>query len=172
MRVRPPAVAGTFYPEEPGLLRRMIEGFLASADVESAGSPKAIITPHAGYIYSGLVAATAFATLRSDVVRRVVLIGPSHYVWFEGIALPGVDSFRTPLGDVPLAEIMPVQLPVLAAAHAREHSLEVQLPFLQVVLDSFDLIPLVVGDADPMLVADTIEALAGGPETVIVVSSD
>lgn len=172
MRVRLPAVAGTFYPQDPVQLRGMIEGFLASAKVDITRHPKAIITPHAGYIYSGPVAAMAYATLNRDIVHRVVVIGPSHFVWLEGLALPGVDSFRTPLGDIPLVDPLPVQLPVIPSAHAREHSIEVQLPFLQVVLDEFDLIPLVVGDAEPALVADTLEALQGGPETLIVVSSD
>ncbi|GBD85645.1 hypothetical protein BMS3Abin02_02062 [bacterium BMS3Abin02] len=172
MRVRPPAVAGTFYPRNPSRLRSMIEGFLATVEADTADHPKAIITPHAGYLYSGPIAATAYATLDRDLVHRVVVIGPSHFVWFEGLALPGVDSFRTPLGDIPLVESLPMQFPVIPSAHAREHSIEVQLPFLQVVLDQFDLLPLVVGDADPALVAAALEALEGGPETLIVISSD
>lgn len=172
MRVRPPAVAGTFYPADPVRLRGMIEGFLDGAATSPHNHPKAIISPHAGYIYSGPVAAAAYAELDPDEVRRVVLLGPSHYVWFQGMALPGVDAFRTPLGDVPLADPMPVQLPVVASAHTREHSLEVQLPFLQVVAAEFDLVPIAVGDADSRSVADAIEEAAGGPETLIVVSSD
>jgi AmmeMemoRadiSam system protein B len=147
---------------------------------EEGPAPKAVIVPHAGYVYSGEIAASAYAqvgTLRGEVTR-VVLIGPAHRVPLRGLAASGADAFRTPLGDVPLdretvdrvLELPQVEL--LEAAHAEEHSLEVQLPFLQVVLDDFSLVPLVAGEATPEEVAEVLEALWGGPETLIVISSD
>lgn len=169
MRVRPAAVAGTFYPSDPDRLRSMIQGFLDEAAKTIHEHPKAIIAPHAGYIFSGPVAATAYVTLDPSI-DRVVLLGPSHYVGFEGVALPDADAFATPLGTVPLAADL--HIPVLMAAHTREHSLEVQIPFLQMVLGAFELIPIAIGRAEPERVADMIEELEGGPETVIVVSSD
>ena len=139
-----------------------------------------MITPHAGYIYSGTVAATAFASLQAhaSAITRVVLIGPAHYVPFHGVSLPSVDAFETPLGRVPLARDTPsvlADLPSVVCAnapHAPEHALEVELPFLQSVLQSFELIPLLVGDAAPEEVAAVLDRLWGGPETLIVVSSD
>lgn len=143
-------------------------------------APKIIIVPHAGYIYSGEVAATAFALLKSHVrtITRVVLIGPAHYVPFRGLALPTVNAFETPLGRVPLAQdaasILADLAPVVRAdaPHEPEHALEVELPFLQSVLKSFELIPLLTGDAAPEEVASALDRLWGGPETLIVVSSD
>jgi hypothetical protein len=156
-----------FYPAEPETLRRMIEGFLAAA--EPGPHPKAIIAPHAGYIYSGPVAACAYIRVPSTV-SRVVLIGPSHRVPLHGLAGSSARFWRTPLGDVPVE--CPAGVPVNDAAHAQEHSLEVQLPFLQSVLGAFTLIPLVAGDASAGTVADVLETLWGGPETLIVISSD
>jgi hypothetical protein len=151
-----------------------------AAIMASIQSPKAIIAPHAGYVYSGPVAASVYARLRPlrGTVRRVVLLGPSHRVGFEGLALSSADFFETPLGRIaldkaaaqPLADLPSVR--VFDAAHAQEHSLEVHLPFLQEVLGEFKLVPLVVGDAAPEQVAQVLERLWGGPETLIVVSSD
>lgn len=176
---RPPAVAGTFYPSDARALRQTVSDYLAS--VKEAGTvPKAIIAPHAGYVYSGPIAATAYARLIPARARitRVVLLGPAHRVWLEGLALPEADGFASPLGLVPLdkeAMARVVDLPqvcVSKAAHAQEHSLEVHLPFLQMVLDAFTLVPFVVGKAGPQEVGEVLEALWGGPETLIVVSSD
>ncbi len=177
--IRPPAVAGTFYPASAPALAQELEVYLATAKPPPL-RPKALIAPHAGYMYSGPVAATAYALLRplKDSVRRVVLLGPAHRVWVPGLALPGADAFRTPLGDIPLdqdamAEIAPLpQVEVNPAAHAMEHSLEVHLPFLQAVLGTFSLVPLVVGGATPRQVEEVLDRLWGGPETLIVISSD
>lgn len=177
--VRPPAVAGTFYPGNPAVLRQMVDELLAEAPAEGA-EPKAVIVPHAGYVYSGPVAASAYARLRPYAarIRRVVLLGPSHRVAFRGIAAPEEDYFETPLGEVRIDQKAIDQLADLGfvqrygRAHAQEHSLEVQLPFLQEVLGSFDLVPLVVGDATPDEVATVLERLWDGEETLIVISSD
>lgn len=176
--VRNPAVAGLFYPSDPRDLRAMLRGFLGAASAGTA--PKAIIVPHAGYIYSGPVAASAYARVKSahGCITRVVLLGPAHRVGFYGLALPGADYFATPLGRVPVDQeavkkisALP-QVQVMDAAHAQEHSLEVHLPFLQEVLGEFSLVPLVVGDAGPAEVAEVLDLLWGGPETLIVISSD
>jgi len=177
--IRPPAVAGMFYPADADELRQMIHGFLAAAPTEGA-VPKAIIVPHAGYIYSGPVAASAYARLSParTRIRRVVLLGPAHRVPFRGLAVSRASAFTTPLGNVPLDTASITQLAALPQvhyleeAHALEHSLEVQLPFLQEVLDRFSLIPLVVGEASTDNVNEVIEAIWDGPETLIVVSSD
>src|SRR5262249_51609291 len=142
--------------------------------------PKALIAPHAGYVYSGRVAAEAFATLRASAqsIARVVLIGPAHFVPVRGIAAPTVDAFETPLGCMPvdreaLAAIADLPFVIAAdAPHAPEHSLEVELPFLQTLLPNFAVVPLVIGDAAPQDVAEALRRLWGGPETLIVVSSD
>ncbi|KAF0101025.1 MAG: hypothetical protein FD187_221 [bacterium] len=180
MRVRSPAVAGLFYPAQPEALRHALREAFVQARAGEAWRPKALIAPHAGYIYSGPVAASAYALLAPlrDVVRRVVLLGPVHRVWVDGLALPGVESFATPLGEVPLdAEAIATiadlsQVEVSPAAHAMEHSLEVHLPFLQSVLGDFRLVPLAVGGASAEAVAEVLERLWGGEETLIVVSSD
>ncbi len=176
---RPPAVAGSFYPADSKQLRTMVDGYLASAQTDGV-APKAIIVPHAGYIYSGPVAASAYARLKGlrGRVTRVVLLGPSHRVGFSGLAFSSADYYDTPLGRIPLdrhAEELLAGLPqvrVYDAAHAREHSLEVHLPFLQETLSEFTLVPLVVGDATPAEVGEVLERLWGGPETLIVISSD
>ena len=178
-KMRSPAVAGTFYPSDPRLLRAQVEQLLAAARTADV-APKALIAPHAGYVYSGPIAASAYKTLapRALEIRRVVLLGPSHFVPFRGIALPGPGAFRTPLGDVELDEPACAALAGrhgvmrLAEAHAREHSLEVQLPFLQLVLPQFRLVPLAVGFATDDDVAAVLDELWGGDETLIVVSSD
>ena len=168
--VRMPAVAGMFYPADPDELRMQIEGFLAEVGKIEGPSPKAIIAPHAGTIYSGPIAASAYARIQPDGIERVVLLGPSHHVLLRGLASSSADVWRTPLGDVPLEKT--IELLVNDAAHESEHSLELQLPFLQTVLGKFNLVPLVVGDASKEEVADTLDALWGGPETLIVISSD
>ncbi|MCU7812786.1 MAG: AmmeMemoRadiSam system protein B [Candidatus Thiodiazotropha sp. (ex Notomyrtea botanica)] len=177
--VREPAVAGLFYPAEAEVLRHMVEDFLS--DAPTVGMlPKAIIVPHAGYIYSGPVAASVYARLAANnkLIRRVVLLGPSHRVAFKGLAAPDFSQFRTPLGNIPIDRGAIAQLDGmkqvirLDEAHAEEHSLEVQLPFLQLLLEDFELIPLVVGDASGEAVAEVLERLWGGPETLIVISSD
>jgi MEMO1 family protein len=165
---REPAVAGMFYPADAQVLRSQVEGFLAEA--EGGPHPKAVIVPHAGFVYSGPVAATAYARIDPEKSRRVVLIGPSHRVPFRGLAASGATVWRTPLGDVPLEPVDGI--PELEAAHAQEHSLEVQLPFLQTVLNEFTLLPLVAGDASAEEVAGVLDRLRGGPETLIVISSD
>ncbi|MBU0621110.1 MAG: AmmeMemoRadiSam system protein B [Gammaproteobacteria bacterium] len=179
LTVRPAAVAGMFYPEEPRLLEHEIRDFLSAAHPHKL-TPKALIVPHAGYVYSGPIAASAYASLKEIAphIRRVVLLGPTHRVAIEGLALPDCDAFETPLGRVPLdREAMESianlpQVVVSSAAHAQEHSLEVQLPFLQSVLGDFTLLPLAVGMATPQEVAEVLETVWGGPETLIVVSSD
>jgi AmmeMemoRadiSam system protein B len=180
MNVRPPAVAGQFYAGHPDRLRAEVAELLASAPPYRAASPKALIVPHAGYIYSGRVAATAFALLRDSApaIERVVVIGPVHYIPVRGIATPTVDAFETPLGRLPvdhdaLAAITDLSFVISDdGPHAPEHALEVELPFLQTLLRAFAVVPLLVGDAAPKNVADVLRRLWGGPETLIVVSSD
>jgi len=165
-----PAVAGMFYPSDPDELRAQIEGFLAEAEKPEGPSPKAIIAPHAGYIYSGPVAASAYARINPEGIARVVLVGPSHRVPFRGLVATGACAYETPLGRVPLEPA--ADIPVNDVAHASEHSLEVHVPFLQIVLDEFKLIPLVAGDASKEEVGEVLESLWGGPETLIVISTD
>jgi hypothetical protein len=177
--VRNPAVAGLFYPGDPRELRAMVADFLGA--VHATGTvPKAIIVPHAGYIYSGPIAASAYARIQParGRITCVVLLGPAHRVGFHGLALSSADCFQTPLGRITVDQEavkkisgLP-QVQVMDAAHMQEHSLEVHLPFLQEVLGEFSLVPLVVGDAEPSEVAEVLEALWGGPETLIVISSD
>src|SRR5688572_22624848 len=180
--VRPPAVAGTFYPGEARALAAELDDLLGGVPhlEPRLGFPKALIVPHAGYIYSGEIAARAYDELSParGIVSRVVLLGPVHRVPVRGLAAPGADAFATPLGNVPVDReaLRAVQdLPQVVtsdAAHALEHSLEVQLPFLQKVLGAFALVPFAVGTASVQEVAAVIERLWGGPETLIVVSTD
>jgi AmmeMemoRadiSam system protein B/AmmeMemoRadiSam system protein A len=180
--VRPAAVAGAFYPGDPRTLSAQLGQFLQGpAEPAAAGyALKAVIVPHAGYIYSGAVAARAYDALAAarDRVRRVVLLGPVHRVPVRGLALPAADWFETPLGRIPVdaAALRALaglpQVVTSSAAHALEHSLEVQLPFLQKVLGEFSIVPLAVGDAGVAEVAQVIERLWGGPETVFVLSTD
>ncbi|MCO6413555.1 MAG: AmmeMemoRadiSam system protein B [Thiogranum sp.] len=179
-QIREPAVAGLFYPDDPLLLQEQVERML-TADTAVAIRPKALIVPHAGYIYSGPVAASAYAQLLPlrDRIRRVVLLGPSHRVAFSGLAASSARYFSTPLGLIQVDQqamddiLLLPQVRVLDEAHREEHSLEVQLPFLQTVLGAdFTLVPLVVGDADADDVAEVIDKLWGGPETLLVISSD
>ncbi len=178
--VRPAAVAGLFYPGDAATLAGDVQRYLAAVEAPTGPPPKAVIAPHAGFVYSGPVAASAYARVAPlrDVVRRVVLLGPCHRVAVRGLAVPLVDAFQTPLGLVPLdrdaldrALALP-QVEVFDPTHRDEHSLEVHLPFLQVVLGDFALAPFVVGAATPDEVADVLELLWGGDETLIVVSSD
>ena len=179
-KVRPPAVAGLFYTADPRRLRAEVAGLLADAPAHAGGRAKALIAPHAGYLYSGQVAATAFAALRdmAETITRVVVIGPAHYVALRGIAVPTVDAFETPLGRMPvdreaLAAIADLPFVVEAdAPHAPEHALEVELPFLQMLLGPFVVVPLVVGNAEPNDVAAVLRRLWGGAETLVVISSD
>jgi AmmeMemoRadiSam system protein B len=179
IRIREAAVAGSFYPADPGELRSEVQRLLGAALAPAGPAPRALIVPHAGYVYSGPVAASAYARLRPyrRLYHRVVLLGPCHSVALRGLAASSAAAFRTPLGDVPLdrAATITLQHPavsVIDAAHRPEHSLEVQLPFLQSVLESFELLPLVVGDVDPQDVAAVIDQVWGGPETLVVISSD
>lgn len=176
---RAPAVAGSFYPADPATLIRMMADFLQEAK-PSDKAPKAIIAPHAGYIYSGPVAGSAYARLKTvrDTITRVVLLGPSHRVAFQGLAVSSADSFTTPLGNIEIdkdAIDLLKDLPFvgyLDQAHALEHSLEVHLPFLQQMLSHFKLVPIVAGDASAHQVSQVIDKLWGGDETLIVISSD
>jgi len=178
--IRPPAVAGAFYPGQPGVLAATVDRLLAEAARPEELPPKALIVPHAGYIYSGPTAAQAYAALapRRRQIRRVVLLGPTHRVAVNGLALPESAVFATPLGDIALdLEAMAglrdlPQIVFSDRVHADEHSLEVHLPFLQRALDDFKLVPLAVGHAAPEAVAEVLDRLWGGPETLIVISSD
>jgi AmmeMemoRadiSam system protein B len=180
--VRPPAVAGLFYPAAAAELRRDIAAMLAAAAAGARAKPvpKAIIAPHAGYIYSGPIAAAAYARLlpARDIIKRVVLLGPVHRAPIRGLALPAASMLATPLGSLMVdakahaaLSLLP-QVCISAAAHAQEHSLEVHLPFLQSVLTAFTVVPLAIGDATAAEVAQVIDTLWGGAETLIVVSSD
>jgi hypothetical protein len=169
-----------FYPADPGELARQVDGFLAAARAPTTVPPKAVIAPHAGYVYSGAIAASVYAHLAplAGGISRVVLLGPAHRVAVAGLAVPSVAAFATPLGPVPVdraAIAVLADLPFVEQsdpAHQMEHSLEVQLPFLQKVLGDFSVVPLVVGNADGAAVAAVLERLWGGPETLIVISSD
>lgn len=179
-RIRPAAVAGMFYADDPQRLRSDIHQFLTQAHITNEHIPKAIIAPHAGYIYSGPVAASVYKLLQpaASTISRVVLLGPSHRVAFQGIATPQADYFETPLGRIKINQSVCHELEQLSfvqrsdLAHQQEHSLEVQLPFLQSVLNDFELVPLVVGDCPPQQVAELLELVWGNQETLIVISSD
>lgn len=177
--LRPPAVAGLFYPDDANELRQSVSAYLDAARPAVPG-PKALIAPHAGYVYSGPIAASAYVCLESlrPQIRRAVVLGPAHRVYLRGLALPSCEGFRTPLGEVPIDRDAVTSLQGLSQvavrddAHALEHSIEVQLPFLQVMLEAFSFVPLVVGECPPQAVCEVIEALWGGPETAVIVSSD
>lgn len=177
--IRSAAVAGTFYPGDQQELISLVDGMLNAAKT-SEPCPKVIIAPHAGYIYSGTVAAQVYGRLSNHkhAISRVVLLGPSHKLGFRGIAASTADKFSTPLGDIPLAVDSIKYLATtndvgyLDQAHEQEHSLEVHLPFLQRALGSFELIPLVVGNSSKEKVAEVLEQLWGADETLIVISSD
>jgi AmmeMemoRadiSam system protein B len=170
-RVRQPAVAGTFYPDDPETLRAQVDAFVHDAPYRGA-TPKAIVVPHAGYVYSGPTAATAYARLLGDERRRVLLVGPSHFTWLAGLAACSAQVWRTPLGDVP-ADPLPYDVAVADAAHDREHSLEVQLPFLQrAVGPDLRVVPVGVGAGDPDAAADLLEELWADREVLVVCSTD
>ena len=177
--VRPAAVAGMFYPHEPGALRALLSRQLTE-NPAAGPAPKALIAPHAGYVYSGPVAARAYNLLAPVAarIRRVLLLGPAHRVPLRGLALPGSTAFRTPLGDVPLDADAMAEIDGLPgvqrsdAAHREEHSLEVHLPFLQMLLPRFGLVPIVVGWSEVAEVRRMLDRLWGGDETLVVVSSD
>jgi hypothetical protein len=179
MHVKTPVVAGLFYPGGKAELRAALNTYLHAGVATSVSRPHALIAPHAGYQYSGPIAGRAYATLApwADEIRRVVVLAPSHRVAFSGIATSSAELFQTPLGDIPV-DIEAVQrltgqpgVMEFDDAFAQEHALEVQLPFLQTVLQEFKLVPLIVGDADSADVAAALETL-WGPDTLIVVSSD
>jgi AmmeMemoRadiSam system protein B len=177
--IRPPAVSGLFYPGDKEVLAHDVRELLIAARSSNL-NPKALIVPHAGYVYSGATAACAYATLNNigQHIRRVILLGPTHRVSVRGLALPGADAFETPLGSVQIdyaAVKIIAHLPQVVTnsqAHAQEHSLEVQLPFLQTVLPDFKFLPLAVGMASAEEVAEVLGLLWGGDETLIVISSD
>jgi AmmeMemoRadiSam system protein B len=183
MKVRPPAVAGRFYPANPDQLRTAVQEYLetaTSASSEQAVSPKALIAPHAGYIYSGPIAGSAYRHVIpfAAQIKRVVMLGPAHTMAIRNLAASSVEVFKTPLGEVPIDQkavqvaLSLPQVDFLDAAHLQEHGLEVHLPFLQMILDEFSLVPFVVGHTDPEEVQAVIDLLWGGPETLIVISSD
>jgi AmmeMemoRadiSam system protein B len=180
--VRPPAAAGLYYPRDPEGLRHALQTLLGRVDATAQRLPKALVVPHAGYAYSGEVAAAAYRTLGHEEVaariRHVVLLGPSHRVKMHGLALPSCDGFATPCGTVPINAPARQRLRELGLAgisdapHALEHCLEVQLPFLQMLLRDFDLLPVAVGIAPPEQVGRALEAVWGGAETLVIVTSD
>jgi len=178
--IRSPAVAGQFYPGDSKQLSSMVQRYLDEAGPPAGPPPKALIAPHAGYVYSGPIAASAYNLLRPvrGKIERVVLLGPCHRVPVRGMALSGADAFETPLGNVSVDKAVCEQaltfsqVEVFDATHEMEHSLEVHLPFLQTVLGDFHVVPIVVGEAPPESIAEVLEALWGGPETLIVISSD
>jgi len=178
--IKHPAVAGMFYPADPLSLQREIEQFLTEAHPALTTPPKAVVVPHAGYIYSGPIAASAYASLRAarERIERVLILAPAHRVPFQGLAFCSAERFETPLGLIPVdreaidrIRALP-QLQENDFAFRDEHSIEVQLPFLQRVLETFSIVPLLVGDASDLQVAEVLEQLWGGDETLIVISSD
>ena len=178
---RPPAVAGLFYPSDARELRDVVSEYLRQhSPTASAAPPKALIVPHAGYIYSGSIAAAAYATVASlrRTIHRIVLIGPSHRVYLRGMAVPAASSFATPLGNVEIDRTLKASLLQSGAViesdtpHAQEHSLEVQLPFLQLLFDEFTLLPLVLGAVAPEHVAAALASVWGDSATLVLVSSD
>lgn len=188
MNVRPPAVAGSFYPADPVRLREMVRGYLQTAtklvetvtELVEVPTPKAIIAPHAGYVYSGSIAGAAYVCVAPLVgqIERVVMLSPSHTMAIRGLATTSAQTFQTPLGDVAIDQgaikqaLSLPQVQVLDAAHVREHGIEVHLPFLQETLGNFSLVPFVVGLTSPEEVYEVLEVLWGGAETLIVISSD
>lgn len=179
-QVRQPAVAGQFYPADAEALRQQVDDLLGKAEEPEGEAPKAVIAPHAGFMFSGAVAATAYARLAParGRIRRVVVLGPSHFVPVRGLAASSAARFATPLGEVPVdadgldTALAQPGVSVFDRAHAREHSLETQLPFIQRVLGEVEVVPLVVGDATPDEVGQVLAALWGDEETAIAISSD
>ena len=179
-RIRPAAVAGTFYPDDPETLRKLVRAFMAEVPPLAGRPPKAAIVPHAGYVYSGSVAAHAYGALAAGrgVIRRVVLIGPTHRAAVAGFALSSADAFETPLGPVAVDREATIRLAArpdaaeMDLAHAEEHCLEVHLPFLREALGEVAIVPVLAGQVNADQVADLLDSEWGGPETAIVVSSD
>jgi AmmeMemoRadiSam system protein B len=181
MIIRPPAVAGTLYDADASRLFSQVETWIESGlNISLPRMPKALIVPHSGYVYSGKIAADAFSFLLPfhDQINRVVLLGRSHREQFSGVALPNADTFRTPLGDVTVDKVAcetlssSEQVTVQSELHRLEHSLEVQLPFLQAALDTFTLVPLIVGDIEPASLAQLLEPLFNDTHTLFLVSTD
>lgn len=175
--VRPAAVAGTFYPGSASELNATLDTLLGSAPTTAAPAPKALIVPHAGYIYSGPIAATAFRRIEaiSDRLERVVIVSPAHRVYVEGLVWPGTTHLQTPLGRIEVDVDAIREIPELVAhpaAHAREHAIEVELPFVQRLAPRAKVIPIAASHAAPQLVGSVLERLWGGPETLILISSD
>ncbi len=178
--IKTPAVAGIFYPADPALLHQDIQHFLTSAHRSKSSSPKALIAPHAGYVYSGPIAGSAYASLEAnkDEINRVIILAPAHQVAFHGIAYSSATHFQTPLGLIPVnlsALSLITDLPIVVKnneAFQDEHSIEVHLPFLQEILNEFSIVPLLVGEASAEQVATVLEQLWGGSETLVVISSD
>jgi AmmeMemoRadiSam system protein B len=175
--IRKPAVAGSFYPASAPELDALVASLLAGARAHvyaPSARPKAVIAPHAGYVYSGPIAASAFALLLpfADTISRVVVVGPAHRAYVEGVVSPGATRLETPLGPIDVDTGAIAEIPADARAHAREHSIEVELPFVQKVAPRARVVPLAVGHASPTSVAQVLRALWGGDETVVVVSSD
>jgi MEMO1 family protein len=180
MRVRPPAVAGLFYPADPSELESAVDAFLEEGQAGTGPVPKAIVAPHAGYVYSGSIAGSAYArALRArGRITRVVLLGPAHRTPDAGIAVSGADAFATPLGRLAIdagtrdALLDAGLVAIRDDAHAEEHSLEVQLPFVQVCLGDVTVLPLAAGQVPPHRVAEVLDRVWGGDETLVVVSTD
>jgi AmmeMemoRadiSam system protein B len=180
MSTRKTVVAGSFYEARSAVLQQQVSQFVAQSPEVPWTKPRVLIVPHAGYVYSGSTAARAYRSLESqrDDIRRVVLLGPAHRVYLEGMAVPSVNAFSTPLGEVMLDASGIEQISKLPGvtvsdeAHREEHSLEVQLPFLQSVLKYFTLVPVVVGHCDANTVAAVIDELWGGDDTLVVISTD
>ena len=186
--VRPPAVASLFYPGEAAELKQNLREMLDEAseaedpneDLPADQYLKALIVPHAGYVYSGTTAALAYHLLRKnrDDFHRILLLGPAHRVWLEGIAFPGTDAFETPLGRIPLAKqqirelLRFPEVQLRDDAHQDEHCLEVQLPFLQEILNEFELIPAVVGEISPDSLSGLLENLLEDPQNLLLLSTD
>lgn len=180
MIIRPPAVAGTLYDADTQRLLAQVESWLNEGVAKTTPkTPKALVVPHSGYHYSGKTAAAAYRLLEPvyDSIRRVVILGNSHRDTINGFALPGVDVFKTPLGDVKVDPhavqhlLNEPDVQELPEAHRLEHSIEVQLPFLQTVLEDFVIVPLIVGNNDPKRVAELLKPLWGAEETLIVIST-
>jgi hypothetical protein len=179
--IRPPAVAGFFYPGDRAELSEMVSELIAGVSVNALPrAPKAYIVPHAGYIYSGSTAAVAYAMAAQQraSLRRIIVIGPSHRVYLEGAAVPNVQAFATPLGEIPIDQELKrsvLDVPGVIESdhpHRLEHSLEVQLPFLQLAFGDFTLVPIVVGSASAQQVAAMLDAVWGDTDTLVLASSD
>jgi AmmeMemoRadiSam system protein B len=181
--IRSPAVAGSFYPDSPSELKKMVEGFLARAtDAEIEGQIVALLSPHAGYVFSGQVAAYSYKQLKNREFDDVIIIGPSHCLYLKGASVGSWDCYQTPLGkvevDMELVEKLKAANPEIKftpAAHSREHAVEVQLPFLQCVLSEFKLVPIIMGNPSPencQMLSDALIKAIGNKKVLLVASSD